>query len=72
MLFLIKIYTISFPEMTRHVFILVVRHLKIITAKYTIIFILISLHGLGFFLLLKVGAFSDIAKVYNENCVMGA
>jgi len=54
------------------VFVLVVRQLKIITAKYTTIFILISLLGHGFYLLPKVGAFSDIAKVYNENCVMVA
>jgi len=55
--------------MTRYVFVLVARHLKIITAKYTTIFILISLPGLGFFLLPKVGALSVTAKVYNENCM---
>ena len=55
--------------MTRYVFVLVARHLKIITAKYTTIFILISLPGLGFFLLPKVGALSGTAKVYNENCM---
>jgi hypothetical protein len=43
-------YTITTSKVTRHVFFLVVRHINIITAKYTIIFILdIFTLGLDFY-----------------------